>query len=104
MPHKKSHKRKTRRTVKKKGGYYGFDGAVGTGAPQWSRATEVPVKGGRKSRKATRRRHRGGTRFGMVSASYQGTGTRGIPDYKAVDTNGAPASSAAGGAFNIKPT
>jgi hypothetical protein len=102
MPHKKSHKKRVTRRTAKKGGYYGFDGAVGTGAPLWSRATEVAVKGGkkhRKSRKVTRRR-KGGSRFGTVSASYQGTGSRGVADYVAVDTKGAPPGSSAGGAFN----
>ena len=100
-------KRKTR-----KGGYYGFTGAVGTGAPEWSRATEVaPLTGGggqcgarrrKRTSKKTKRRHRkqrAGSRFSTASASYQGTGSRGIADYVPVTTRGEPGS-AAGGSFN----
>ena len=106
MPHKKSHKkvgRKGRRTVKK-GGYYGFDGKVGTGAPLWKTSQEVGVpsyvtKGGRRRRKT--RKVRGGTRFQSTTAGFTGTGTRGIANYEDVgSTRGASAL----GAFNVKST
>jgi hypothetical protein len=112
MPHKKAHK-KTRKT--KRGGYYGFSGAVGTGAPGWTQGSEmgdwaISSRGGntqhgrgrkaRKGGKKTRKVKRGGGSFGAVSASFEGTGTRGLIDVKGVDTKGAPAGSAAGGAFN----
>jgi hypothetical protein len=110
MPHKKSHKKSAgRRKTVKKGGYYGFNGQVGTGAPLWATGaeTKAPAYAGgkrRKSRKVTRRRrHRGGGSWGAVSASYQGTGSRGIADYVPVSTktgDGGPAL----GAFNVKPT
>ena len=107
MPHKKSHKKRTgrkgRRTVKK-GGYYGFDGKVGTGAPLWKTSQEVGVpsyvtKGGRRRRKT--RKVRGGTRFQSATAGYVGTGSRGIADY--VDVGSTRGASALG-AFNVKNT
>jgi hypothetical protein len=57
--------------------------------------------GRRKHSKKTRRtrKHRGGSRYGGVSASYQGSGTAGLADFKGIvtrDGTGAPA----GGAFN----
>ena len=107
MPHKKSHKKRTgrkgRRTVKK-GGYYGFDGKVGTGAPLWKTSQEVGVpsyvtKGGSRRRKT--RKVRGGTRFQSATAGFTGTGTRGIANYEDVgSTRGASAL----GAFNVKST
>jgi hypothetical protein len=45
------------------------------------------------------RKHRGGGRFGGVSASFQGTGSRGIADFKPIVTRDG-SGSAAGGAFN----
>lgn len=106
MPHKKSHKKRTgrkgRRTVKK-GGYYGFDGKVGTGAPLWKTSQEVGVpsyvtKGGRRRKT---RKVRGGTRFQSATAGFTGTGTRGIANYEDVgSTRGASAL----GAFNVKST
>ena len=106
MHHKKSHKKRTgrkgRRTVKK-GGYYGFDGKVGTGAPLWKTSQEVGVpsyvtKGGRRRKT---RKVRGGTRFQSATAGFTGTGTRGIANYEDVgSTRGASAL----GAFNVKST
>ena len=102
--------RRRRHTRKHKGGYYSFSGAVGTGAPNWVRGSEVPTpdyvktggrrrRAGRKSRKT--RRLRGGGSFGATSASYQGTGARGIADFVAVDTKGPYVNGgAAKGAFN----
>jgi hypothetical protein len=106
MPHKKSHKKRTgrkgRRTAKK-GGYYGFDGKVGTGAPLWKTSQEVGVpsyvtKGGRRRRT---RKVRGGTRFQSATAGFVGTGSRGVADY--VDVGSTRGASALG-AFNVKST
>lgn len=103
--HKPGHK-KHRSTRKHKGGYYSFAGQVGTGAPLWTRHTEVPVVGGRRKRKHTKRhtkrKHmkRGGSRFGAVSASFQGTGSRGIADTVQVNSKTPPFGGSAGGAFN----
>jgi hypothetical protein len=106
MPHKKSHKKRTgrkgRRTAKK-GGYYGFDGKVGTGAPLWKTSQEVGVpsyvtKGGRRRKT---RKVRGGTRFQSATAGFTGTGSRGIADY--VDVGSTRGASALG-AFNVKNT
>jgi hypothetical protein len=106
MPHKKSHKKRTgrkgRRTVKK-GGYYGFDGKVGTGAPLWKTSQEVGVpsyvtKGGRRRKT---RKVRGGTRFQSATAGFTGTGSRGLANY--VDVGSTRGASALG-AFNVKNT
>ncbi len=109
MPHKKSHKKRAGRKTVKKGGYYGFSGQVGTGAPLWSTGAETKAPayaaGGkrRKSRKVTRRRKvRGGGSWGAVSASYQGSGVRGIADYVPVSTKTGDGGAALG-AFNVKP-
>jgi len=117
--HRKSHRGVTKRKVHK-GGYYGFDGAVGTGAPSWGRGSEAGPfmatdRGGnaqygsgrrkttRRSKKSKRRsrKHRGGSRGGYATAaaSYQGSGSRGIADYVPVVTRGAPGT-ATDGAFN----
>lgn len=45
------------------------------------------------------RKHRGGGRFGGVSASFQGTGSRGLADFKPIVTRDG-SGAAAGGAFN----
>ena len=104
MPHRKSHKR-SRKSLKKgrktrRGGAYGFSGAVGTGAPLYTTSQEVPTpsyaKGGRR-RKSTRRRVKGGTRYETSSAGYVGTGSRGVADY--VDV-GSTRGASAGGAFD----
>lgn len=94
------------RTRRIQGGYYAFSGAVGPGAANWVRGTEVPTKtGGRRHRKTRKtrktRRMRGGGSFGATSASYQGTGARGMADFVAVDTKGPYVNGgAAKGAFN----
>ena len=97
---KRSKTRSSRR--KMRGGYYSFDGAVGTGAPNYTSHTEVPVTGGRKRKvRKTRRKMRGGNAYGAVSASYQGTGSRGIADFVGTDTKGPYSNGgAAKGAFN----
>ena len=115
--HRKGHTKKHRVTRRRKlrGGYYGASGAIAPGAMQWSRGSEMgsfsaSSRGGnthygggrRKSRgkKVTRRRKtRGGGSFGGVSASFQGTGSRGIADFKPIVTRDG-SGSAAGGAFN----
>jgi hypothetical protein len=97
---------KKRRMTRKKhrGGYYSFSGQVGTGAPLWSRHTEVPVVGGKRRRKHTKRhgkrKHRGGSRFGAVAASFQGTGQRGMGNYVATNTKTPPFGGSSQGAFN----
>jgi hypothetical protein len=45
------------------------------------------------------RKHRGGGSYGGVSASFQGSGSRGIADYKPIVTRDG-SGAAAGGAFN----
>lgn len=99
--HKKGHTRKTRKT-KHRGGYYGAAGPIqGTvGAMQWNKGTEVapPKYAGGKRRKGRKtRKMRGGNKFGAVSASFQGTGVRGIANYVPVSTKGGVATH---GAFN----
>ena len=98
MPRKSRVSKKHTRRRKARGGYYGFSGAVGTGAADWRRGSEAgdyaaglgdrggnsfALTGGRKrrgSRKVSRRRktRRGGGKFGGVSASYTGEGTNGL--------------------------
>uniref|UniRef100_A0A6C0EPE9 Uncharacterized protein n=1 Tax=viral metagenome TaxID=1070528 RepID=A0A6C0EPE9_9ZZZZ len=92
-----------RKTVKKskKGGYYGFAGDLGhPGAANWKAESEmgnyaISSRGGntqygrgrkRKSKK-TRKTKRGGGAYGAVSASYQGTGARGIADVVGISPN-----------------
>lgn len=99
---------------KHRGGYYGAVGAIAPGAMQWGRGSEmghwaVSSRGGntqygarrRKSRngKKKTRKQRGGNKFGGVSASFQGTGSRGIADFKPIVTRDGTGA-AAGGAFN----
>jgi hypothetical protein len=101
-------KKGARRTQKvRKGGYYGFNGALATGAANWTRHSEMGEhslsnRGGNAMYGAGRRRRgkkvkktgrrtkkvmRGGTKFGGVSASFQGTGARGIADAVGVSVN-----------------
>lgn len=120
MPHKR---RSTKRHHKKRsmrGGFYGAAGALAPGAMEWTSHTEmgdhaVSTRGAnsmigarrRKSKgKVTRRhrkhrRHTGGSKYGAVSASFQGTGSRGIADAVGVNTKG-PAGSSAYGDWNNK--
>lgn len=108
--------RKTRtvRRRKVKGGYYGMSGAIAPGAAAWTRGSEmgdwaVSSRGGntqygakRKGRKGSKKTHkkRGGSRFGGVSASFQGSGSRGIADTVATNTKFPPFGPAQHGAFN----
>jgi len=102
------HKRGTKRTMK--GGFYGASGAIAPGAMGWTASSEMGdyaisrrggnsmIGAGRKkkgTRKSTRK-HRGGSRYGAVSASYQGTGSRGIADVVGVNTKGGVGSPAYG--------
>lgn len=118
MVHRKTHKRKLTRR-KHRGGYYGFSGQVGTGAAEWttgsemggwqsqvaSRAGNGGVQYGRgrrrksKGKRSTRRKHRGGGKFGGVSASFQGEGVAGMANYGGVSTRDHVGSSQHG-AFN----
>jgi hypothetical protein len=110
MPHKKTLKhKKTKR--RHRGGYYGASGAVveggvGPAGMRWSGGEEVPtvevggapipvnLKGGRKkrkSKKSTKRKMRGGTKFGGTFASYEGDGARGLANVTGgTHTPGAP--------------
>jgi hypothetical protein len=116
MPHKR---RSTKRHHKKRtmrGGFYGASGALAPGAMEWKSSSEMGhyaastrggnsmIGAGRKRKgKVTRRhrKHRGGSKFGAVAASFQGTGSRGIADAVAVNTKG-PAGSSAYGDWNNK--
>lgn len=94
--------RKTKKGGRKhRGGYYGFDGALATGAANWGRSSEMGdfvanstragnnavLGAGRKrklSKKAgrrTRRKTRGGGKYGGVSASFEGEGVAGMANY-----------------------
>lgn len=113
MPIKKSVKRNKKTKRRHRGGYYGASGAVveggvGPAGMRWTGGEEVPtvevggapipvnLKGGRrhkkrKGKKSTKRRMRGGTKFGGTYASYQGSGSRGLADVKGgTHTPGAP--------------
>ncbi len=106
---------KKQRTMRRKhrGGYYGAVGAIAPGAMQWGRGSEmgnwaVSSRGGNTQYGARRhkkrggkktRKQRGGNKFGGVSASFQGTGSRGLADYKPIITRDG-SGAAAGGAFN----
>jgi hypothetical protein len=112
--HRKSH-RKTRR--RHRGGYYSFQGAVGTGAPSWGRGSEMgaftadQINAGAQHGRGRRTRHRrrshksrrvrGGGKFGGVSASYQGEGHRGLANFAGTNTRVPPFNGeAALGKFN----
>lgn len=110
-------KKHTRR--KHRGGYYGATGALAPGAMEWGRGSEAGAfaaglndRGGnsfqlgagkkrRGSKKVTRRRktRRGGGKYGGVSASYEGTGERGLANFSGVVTRDG-SGAAAEGAFN----
>ena len=111
MVHRKTSKRKTHRR-KHRGGYYGATGAIAPGAMEWGRGSEMgqwaAEKGvqygrGRRTRKVKGkdkgRKHRGGGKFGGVSASFGGTGERGIANYNGVITR-TPVGSSSEGKFN----
>ncbi len=113
--HKPGHRSSRKRTMRKhKGGYYGMTGAVAPGAPLWGRGSEmgdwsVSNRGANAQYGAKRRRgkktmkkgrkQRGGNKYGGVSASYVGTGSRGIADRVPVSTRTGDAGPSLG-AFN----
>jgi len=122
MPRRHTKKRGTRKR-KQRGGYYSFQGATAPGAADWGRGSEMGAfavdKGGnignlnpqnviqygrgrrRKSRgRRTRRRMKGGGKYGGVSASYGGDGDRGLANFTGINTRVPPLGEAANGAFN----
>uniref|UniRef100_A0A6C0JY90 Uncharacterized protein n=1 Tax=viral metagenome TaxID=1070528 RepID=A0A6C0JY90_9ZZZZ len=84
----KRHLRKTKKV--KKGGYYSFNGALGTGAPNWTHHSEMRdgiesragngMKAGRRRKHKKTRRMRGGMKWGTTAGSFVGTGSRGLAD------------------------
>ena len=109
--HRKTHKspKTLKRSRKMRGGYYGASGSIAPGAMKWSAGSEmgpeVANRGGnsmmgsgrrRKTRKSTKRHRkmRGGNKYGGVSASYQGTGTAGMANYKGIITRDGSGSAA----------
>lgn len=114
---KKGQKVSRKRTMRKhRGGYYSMSGAIAPGAALWTRQSEMgdysvsnrggnsqygagKKKGKKGTKKTLKRKQKGSGKYGGVSASYQGTGSRGIADFQGVitrDGSGAPAQ----GAFN----
>jgi hypothetical protein len=106
--------RKGSRTTKKarKGGYYGFNGAVSTGAANWTRGSEmgdfsISDRGGntqygrgrKKAKKTKRRKMKGGGSYGGVSAMFLGDGERGLANAHG-GTSRVFAGESQGGAFN----
>jgi hypothetical protein len=95
----KGGRRKTQKV--KKGGYYSFAGDLGhPGAANWKSESEmgsyaISSRGGntqfgrgrKRKGKKTRKAKRGGSKYGAVSASYQGTGARGIADVVGISPN-----------------
>ena len=88
----------------KKGGYYSFSGDVAPGAANWTRHSEMGAhsisnrggnamygrgrkRKGKKTGKKTKRVRRGGSRFGAVTASYQGSGSRGMANFAGISPN-----------------
>ena len=111
MPRRHTKKRRTHKK-KMKGGFYSFNGALGSGAPAWSTGSEMGQfavdKGGniqygrgrkRKTRGRKTRRMRGGSKYGGVSAGFGGDGSRGLANYVGSSTRN-PTGDAALGAFN----
>jgi len=102
-PRKTSRRNKTRKHHK--GGYYGFSGAVATGAPLYKTEQEVPILGGRRRKhpkgKTHKRGKRGGGKYGGVSASYGGEGVAGMANFKGASTRvSSPGDVATFGKFN----
>ena len=115
----KRHSRKRTQRKKHRGGasFYGPTGVIGPGALEWGAGSEMggysadqinagaQVRRGGRRRKTRHRRksRRGGGKFGGVSASFNGTGQRGIGNYDGISTRVGPgnnANVAAGGKFN----
>jgi hypothetical protein len=119
---RKSHKRSAskrsasraggRRRKTRRGGYYGATGAIAPGAMEWGRGSEMgefalssrganAIYGSSRKRRHTRRKvRRGGDKYGAVSASYQGTGSRGLIDVVPTTTKYPTAGGPQYGAFN----
>jgi len=113
-------KKKTQKRRKLRGGYYGASGAIAPGAMAWTSGSEMGGfavdKGGnignmrdtiqygrgrkRKSRGRKTRRMKGGGKYGGVSASFEGSGSRGIADYAGVNTRVPPLGGSSYGEFN----
>ena len=107
-------KGRTRRNKSKRGGYYGFSGGIATGAPNWTRHSEMggsslSTRGGNSMYGAGRRRRvkkhrktkkvrRGGSKFGVVSAGFHGEGVNGMANFRGSSAN-KPGSATQGG-FN----
>jgi hypothetical protein len=85
MPHRRKSLKRTRRH---RGGFYGFDGKVTPGSPAWTSGTEVPVKGGKKSRRKSRKTRKTKRRGGGVPVfpSFRGEGTAGMADFTGAST------------------
>ena len=107
MPKKHSQKRtrgnrRTRRRMR--GGYYSFNGALATGAADWGRNSEYgpnkifadrggnsSVQYGRGRKRGGRtRKMKGGGSYGATSASFEGSGSRGMIDVAQRNTKGPP--------------
>ena len=102
-------KRKTGKRKTRRGGYYGFNGALATGAAAWSRGNEMAPEvagragntfGGKRGRKGRKKTRRGGGKWGDVGASFTGTGSRGLANFEQIPGGRAEAGVAAGGQFN----
>jgi hypothetical protein len=99
-----SHKRGVTKRRRMKGGYYGFNGELAKGAANWKVSSEhgdmVANRGGngmqygrgrrRGSRKTAKgkRKMKGGGSYGATSASFEGTGSRGMADVVSRNTKG----------------
>lgn len=114
-------KKKTQKRRKLRGGYYGASGAIAPGAMEYTAGSEMgsfavdkggnignmrngtqPIQygRGRKRRGRKTRRMKGGGKYGGVSASFQGSGSRGMADYAGVNTRVPPLGGSSYGEFN----
>jgi|688.fasta_scaffold687047_2 hypothetical protein len=105
-------RRKTKgRRKTKKGGYYGFNGGLATGAPKWTAGSEMgssslsnrggnSMYGAGRRRKGKKKTMRGGGKYGTVSASFEGSGSRGLANFGGVSTRAPPFGPAQEGRFN----
>ena len=103
--------RKHSRKHTRRGGYYGATGVIAPGAIEWGRGSEMgdwavssrgqnAIYGSGRKRRGTRRVKRGGDKYGAVSASYQGTGSRGLIDVAPTTTKYPTIGGPQYGAFN----
>jgi hypothetical protein len=113
MRHSKRRSLKKNKKTVRRGGSYGFAGAIAPGAANWARGSEygpyvagVADRGGNmqygrgRKRKNKKKTMRGGNKYGAVSAGYTGTGVRGMANYTQENTKYPPFGSAKGGEFN----